>query len=243
MSEIDPYNPLELEALGQALLRELERHPLHPLAGLPRFEGSGIYALYYCGGEDPYAAMGRFNLEHNCRIPIYIGRAKETGARQGLNPFQPVTSPLLWDRVQEHKKSIDHATNLDVEEFAVRVLVVMPIWIPLAEAMAIRIYRPLWNSHLQGFGIHAPGGGRAGQKRSQWDELHPGRRFAAGLKRNESTVRADLVERMRRATQEAVAQASRPASEDTRESTPQPPPPTSPGRRSRSASSPRPRRP
>ena len=243
MSEIDPYNPLDLEALGQSLLKELERHPTRPLSSVPRFVGSGIYALYYCGTKEPYGILGRYNVQNSCRLPIYVGRAKDPGARQGLNPFQPVTTPVLWNRVQEHKKSIDHATNLDVSDFAVRVLVVMAIWVPLAEAMAIRSYQPLWNSHLQGFGIHAPGGGRAGQKRSDWDELHPGRSFASGLKRNEPRSRGDLLERMRRAVQDAVGRAKGSASQGIPESSSQPPSPTELGRRSQSASSPRPKRP
>jgi hypothetical protein len=111
---------------------------------------------------------------------------------------------LLWNRVREHHRSIDDTENLNAADFQVRLLVVMPIWIPLAEAMAIRRYQPLWNSELQGFGIHAPGSGRGLQQRSQWDELHPGRGFAAGLKRNESATPQALLAQMREAAQRGV---------------------------------------
>lgn len=202
MTTIDPYNPLDLEALGLSLIRELERRPAEPLGDLTSFDGSGIYALYYIGSEDPYAELGAFNVEHECALPIYVGRAKEPGARQGLNPFEPVTRPLLWSRINQHRRSIENATNLEVDDFRVSALVCMPIWIPLAEAVAIRRYRPLWNSHLQGFGIHAPGSGRAGQERSQWDELHPGRGFSASLRPNRQG-RA-LLEQTRIAARESV---------------------------------------
>ena len=194
MTQLDPYNPLDLEALGYSLLRHLERQLLHPLGAVEKFPGSGVYALYYRGDAAPYGAMGRFNRA-TCRLPIYIGRAKDPGSRTGFDPLKQIDSPLLWERVQQHKKSIGSTENLQVADFAARLLVVMPIWIPLAEAMAIRRYRPLWNSQLQGFGIHAPGSGRSGQKRSQWDELHPGRVFAAGLKRNERATHSTLLER------------------------------------------------
>jgi hypothetical protein len=36
---------------------------------------------------------------------------------------------------------------------------------------------------VDGFGNHAPGSGRAAQARSPWDELHPGRPWAARLPR------------------------------------------------------------
>lgn len=243
MTDAGAYNPLDLEALGDSLLRELERQRLFQLASVERFRGSGIYALYYQGNSEPYELLGEFNRDHGCRVPIYIGRAKDTGGRRGLSPFEPVTGSLLWERVNHHKRSIESATSLSVEDFAVRALVVMPIWIPLAEAMAIRRYKPLWNSHLQGFGIHAPGSGRSEQKRSEWDELHPGRGFAGALKRNESATRQALLERLREASRVSVEGllASMPP-QDRAELIEQQPPPASPAPRSRSGASPRPKR-
>jgi hypothetical protein len=46
--------------------------------------------------------------------------------------------------------------------------------IATVEAQMIRLYRPLWNSVISGFGIHAPGGGGSGQAPSEWDTLYPG---------------------------------------------------------------------
>jgi hypothetical protein len=243
MPELDPYNPLELEALGQSLLRQLERQPAHPLSQLARFEGAGLYALYYSGRIQQYAAIGEFNRSYGSRIPIYVGRARDPGARKGLDPFRPVSEPLLWQRIKDHRRSIESVSNLDLADFSVRILIVLPIWIPLAEAMAIRQYRPLWNTHVQGFGIHAPGSGRHQQKLSHWDLLHPGRSFVAKLKRNESIARETLVEGIREAADAAVALArSAMILQDIHESKLPQPLPTAPGPRSRSGASPRPKR-
>ena len=128
MTTIDPYNPLDLEALGLSLIRELERRPAEKLSSISAFIGSGIYALYYVGSAPPYDALGEFNRKNDCALPIYVGRAKEPGARQGLNPFEPVTQTLLWSRINQHRRSIEGATNLHVEDFRVSALVCMPIW-------------------------------------------------------------------------------------------------------------------
>ena len=176
MTQIDPYNPLDLEALGGSLIRAMERRPLQRLRSITAFSGSGIYALYYIGSQHPYAELGEFNSLNDCRLPIYVGRAKDPGARQGISPFEPVTEPLLFERVQEHKRTIRTVetsatahTPLKLDDFMARMLVCLPLWVPLAEAMAIRLDRPLWNSSLSGFGIHSPGSGREEQRRSRWD--------------------------------------------------------------------------
>lgn len=197
MTRIDPYNPLELEALGGSLIRALERCPPEPLRSIAKFNGSGIYALYYIGNQYPYAELGEFNRQHDCRLPIYVGRAKDPGARQGISPFEPVTESLLYDRIREHKNSILNIEKskaahvpLVLDEFMARALVCLPLWVPLAEAMAIRIDQPIWNSTLSGFGIHAPGKGRDKQKRSQWDQMHAGRKFAMKLPENGQAAEA-----------------------------------------------------
>ena len=55
------------------------------------------------------------------------------------------------------------------------------IWIPLGENVLIEKFQPLWNRVIDGFGIKTPGKGRAAQKRSSWDALHPGRKFVDKL--------------------------------------------------------------
>lgn len=50
------------------------------------------------------------------------------------------------------------------------------------EASLIRQYKPIWNSCIDGFGNHDPGRERYNQAKSEWDILHPGRRWAERLK-------------------------------------------------------------
>ena len=70
-------------------------------------------------------------------------------------------------------------TNLDLADFSCRFLEVDDIWIPLGESLLIQFYRPLWNSVVDGFGNHDPGGGRYKGASPSWDTLHPGRHWAA----------------------------------------------------------------
>ena len=241
-TRIDPYNPLDLAALGDSLLRHLEQQPAYPLADVPKFLGSGIYALYYCGHAEPYAQLGAYNTEVGCSVPIYVGRARDPGARRGVNPLEPVQKPLLWRRIQDHYRSISDVANLNAEDFKVRALIVMPIWVPLAETAVIRSYRPVWNVLISGFGIHAPGGGRQQQKMSHWDELHPGRSFAKRLKRRQLAIPAFQLARLQAAIADNVAQArqrhelERPPSSSLRRAQ------AGPELRSQSDASPRPRR-
>ena len=46
------------------------------------------------------------------------------------------------------------------------------------EASLIRYYRPIWNVKIDGFGNHDPGSGRYNQAKSEWDIIHPGRKWA-----------------------------------------------------------------
>jgi hypothetical protein len=92
-----------------------------------------------------------------------------------------INDRVLQRRIREHKRSIDQAQNLAVEDFTYRSLAVKPAWIDLAERAVIRHYRPLGNACLDGFGDHNPGRNRDSGERSWWDTLHPGRLWAASL--------------------------------------------------------------
>lgn len=69
------------------------------------------------------------------------------------------------------------------------------VWIPLTESILIEKYRPLWNVALDGFGNHDPGSGRANQKKSPWDTIHPGRDWANKLA-SSSTSKEELLKRI-----------------------------------------------
>ncbi|SRR6266540_2625441 len=171
------YNPLDRTALGRSVEQAILQSPCEPLPPSDPFEGAGLYALYYQGPFPAYQPIARAN----CAVPIYVGRAVPQGAREGNVGLGAPPGRVLFDRLREHANSIRAVENLELSDFRCRYLVVDDIWVPLAEALLIGHFRPLWNGVVQGFGIHGPGGGRRDQARSMWDTLHPGRGFAARL--------------------------------------------------------------
>lgn len=96
------------------------------------------------------------------------------GRKGGLTKDAP-TGHKLGGRLRDHAKSIDQATNLDLSDFFVRHLIIDDIWIPLGENMLIETFKPVWNRVIDGFGNKDAGVRRAGQYKSPWDVLHPGR--------------------------------------------------------------------
>lgn len=184
----DYFDPLSYENLGASIARALEESPVIPLSELDRFDGAGIYALYYTGDYPAYQLLTECNLRMPGSWAIYIGKAEAENARKG-DPAQAhlAVGPKLYNRIMNHKKSIVAASNLRVEDFQVRALAVAPTWIPLAEVVAIRIHNPVWNVMIDGLGNHDPGSGRYKGMRPRWDTLHPGRSWAEKLRpRNES---------------------------------------------------------
>jgi len=86
--------------------------------------------------------------------------------------------------------SIKATTNLRVEDFCIRYLVVTPLWITMAERFLIEEFQPVWNVRIDGFGNHAPGKGRAAMEVPWWDAMHPGRGWAAKLKQTRTSQQA-----------------------------------------------------
>ena len=177
---IDPFNPLDKTNLGASVAEALLEQPVGPLPPNP-FIGAGIYAIYYVGGFETYSDIAQLNREGQYKWPIYVGKAVPAGARKGGFGLGADPGQVLFKRLAEHAKSIEQAKNLDLKDFSCRFLVVEDIWIPLAESLLIETYHPLWNRLIDGFGNHDPGKGRYNQQRSRWDEMHPGRPWAARL--------------------------------------------------------------
>ncbi|MEV6712006.1 Eco29kI family restriction endonuclease [Lentzea sp. NPDC051208] len=163
-----PYNPLDLEQLGESVERRLLLETSVPLTAVPKTIGPGVYAIYYQGDHDLYQPI------KGVVSPIYVGKAVPQGGRKGIVDPSKETS-ALWDRLQEHKHSIEEAGDLDPDDFSVRFLVAVEVFVPLAERVMIQQLRPVWNLVVDGFGNHDPGAGRRNQARPPWDELHPGR--------------------------------------------------------------------
>ena len=185
------YDPLDYENLTINLVRELMVRDPEPLPLQKRFEGSGVYALFYDGDFEPYRSLRSPNADRS----IYVGKAVPPGARKGGQDLD-TSAPKLHSRIGEHARSIDAASNLHIEDFRCRHLVVVPLWINMAERLLIERYQPCWNVCIEGFGLHDPGRGRREGERSWWDTLHTGRPWAEKQKSTRST--GDALDRLRR---------------------------------------------
>jgi hypothetical protein len=194
-----PYNPLEKENLGKSVADSLIKQSPVPLGSVERFSGAGVYAIYYTGDFDTYSKLGVWNTSpDDLNVPIYVGKAVSTGGRKGnVDPDVSAKGTALFSRLDEHRKSLEQATNLEIKDFWCRYLVVDDIWIPLGESLLIQRHRPIWNSLIDGFGNHDPGSGRHKGARPNWDTLHPGRSWAdrcAPSKLTEELIRHHIQE-------------------------------------------------
>lgn len=174
------YNPLDPVNLARSVELTLLQQTAQVLPLEESFVGAGVYALYYQGDFEPYAPI---SAPDGSGPPIYVGRARPAGARTGVEALDAPAGPVLFNRLREHWKSIDAAKNLDIADFRCRYLVCEELFISMGEALLITQFRPLWNRHVAGFGLHDPGAGRHGSERSEWDELHPGRPWYTKMKR------------------------------------------------------------
>ncbi len=199
-----PFNPLDKKNLAMSVAKELLARPLEALPTQP-FIGAGVYAIYYTGKHRPYPlyqSIAVNNPYDQDAEPIYVGKAMPPGARTGGFGLDTNPGAALFHRLREHAMSIQQAKNLSLDDFLCRYLIVDDIWIPLAEALLIDMFAPVWNTVIPGFGNHDPGRGRHKQQRSSWDTLHPGRPWAAMLQPNaksaaeiESSARQELLRR------------------------------------------------
>lgn len=186
------YDPLDYENLTINLVRELMSRGPWPLPLTESFTGPGVYALFYRGSFPVYASVRSETSDH----PIYVGKAVPPGARKGARSTEDAKT--LFGRIVEHSQSIQAARNLSIEDFTCRFLIVVPLWITMAERFLIEHYRPLWNACLDGFGLHDPGKGRHAGEASWWDTLHPGRGWATRLQQTKTAAQAE--ERVRNFT-------------------------------------------
>jgi hypothetical protein len=196
-----PYNPLDKRHLGESVAGMLLAQPLQPLPPPEPFVGAGLYAIYYTGTFPAYKTIARLNSGGAFIQPIYVGKAVPAGARKGGYGLGEDPGTVLYNRLREHAESIQQVKNLELRDFMCRYLVADDIWIPLGEALLIQRFQPLWNGHLDGFGIHDPGAGRYNQKRSAWDVLHPGRAWVERLQpgaRSEADIIASITAFLKR---------------------------------------------
>ncbi|WLQ13313.1 Eco29kI family restriction endonuclease [Hahella aquimaris] len=166
------FDPSAPDVMGRMVAMALLSQPRMRLEDKARFYGSGVYALYYRGEFEPYAPISR--KDH----PIYVGKADPDLA----NARSPIEQGEKLDRrLKEHFKSISKASNLSVDDFECRFLVVVSGWQEAAERYLISLYKPVWNKETKicyGIGKHGDSASTRGNKRSPWDTLHSGRSWA-----------------------------------------------------------------
>jgi len=184
----EAYNPLEKSRLAESVAEALLERDVIPLGSVGKFDGAGIYAIYYAGGLADYQPVAMANREGRYQRPIYVGKAIPPGGRKGGWGLGLASGRVLSKRLGEHAKSIADADGLSVEDFFCRYLVVEDVWIPLAESLLIDRFRPVWNVVLDGFGNHNPGKKRFEGQRPAWDTVHPGRAWASGMQDNVRTA-------------------------------------------------------
>ena len=168
----DLWDPLTYDNLMAGTVAHFEKQGRRPLGDIAGVEGPGIYALYYKGTMVEYQPIS------GGPRPIYAGKAVPKGSRMGSGELD-IDHPALRNRLREHARSVEQVDNLTINEFSYRVLGIVPVWIVFAEQALIKLYKPVWNSCLDGFGKHHQGGRRSETERSWWDTLHPGRSWTA----------------------------------------------------------------
>lgn len=172
------FHSPEFEEFVNDTIRFFNGTPVQPVPPIEKFEGIGVYALYFIGKDSLYNQFHEINrLEYS--QPIYVGKAVPRGWRQGRECSSK--SNELYRRLCDHAKSIAQAENLYIEDFLCRFMILeneASNLIGTVEAALIRHYQPLWNCLIDGFGNHDPGRGRYNQEISEWDVLHPGREWA-----------------------------------------------------------------
>ena len=177
----DPSDPRDAaQLIGEQLLKQ-KRLPLATVAERP-FWGSGVYALYYKGDHPAYKPIS------GTEVPIYVGKADPERDDAASPPEQ---GSMLFRRLREHAKNIqivqDFAETkkppgvhrIALADFDCRSLALHSSFAAASEATLISRFRPVWDDPVcSGFGKHGDSPGTRSNTRSEWDTLHPGRKWA-----------------------------------------------------------------
>lgn len=171
-SFFDPADPRLFGIFAALALIGQERRPLDSV-GDHQFYGSGVYAIYYTGNAELYRPI------RNTETPIYVGKA-DPKSRGAKTPKQQ--GAQLSGRLGEHRRNILKASEtLDIADFECRFLVIASGWQTAAESALIHLFLPIWNKEVKillGFGKHGDSAKTRKNKRSPWDVLHEGRKWA-----------------------------------------------------------------
>jgi hypothetical protein len=178
---LDPSRP---DVAGEVFATKLEKAERVAMAELPRFWGSGVYAIYYSGKHPAYANIA------NKASPIYVGKAEplvpdaKTSEEQGRQLHARLSFHLKNIRTvekyaSEHPELESQGVRLiRAEDFSCRYLVLSSAHAGAVEHILINAHSPPWNSVCDGFGKHGDDSSTRKNTRSEWDTLHPGRPWA-----------------------------------------------------------------
>lgn len=187
------YNPLELGNLAVSLARKFDEQSVLRLAELAQFRGAGVYAIYYGGPFELYKPISEENHKASGSRAIYIGEAGRQGKRKGVGDTEDDPEKWIYDRLENHRTSIEQAKNLELGDFSCRYLIMEDLFIPLCESILLQEHRPLWNMKVEGFGNKHVGESRKDtQQMTKWDLLHPGRPNRAVVERRDYKTYNDV---------------------------------------------------
>jgi hypothetical protein len=179
-SVFDPSNP---KVVGRFVALAMVAQDRHLLSDIPKFYGSGVYAIYYNGSFPAYQPIS------GTETPIYVGKASP-GVSNARTPIEQ--GAKLSGRLNDHRKNIVRAeSTIAIADFEFRSLVVQSGWETAAEDYLIHLFRPIWNSEtniLYGLGKHGDSATTRANKRSPWDTLHPGRAWAAATTEDAKSI-------------------------------------------------------
>lgn len=161
-----------------------EKKHLAKLIDAP-FYGSGVYAIYYHG-----KSCKAYQPLSGTETPIYVGKADPNNAYAETVEDQ---GQALYFRLKEHASNIAK-TNLDLDDFRYRAAAIQSGMQSAVEEFMIRLFRPIWNKEIKicyGIGKHGDSAATRKNKRSPWDTMHPGRKWAAKTKADQM-ARSDI---------------------------------------------------
>lgn len=128
--------------LGEQVAEALFEQDVQPLPS-SRFNGSGVYALYYMGDFPAYEALIEVKKDDQYLCHIYVGKAVSEGGRKDGQCEDGDPGTALYKRLNDNAEPIEADTNLHISDFRCRFLADDDIWISLAESMVIKYFNPV----------------------------------------------------------------------------------------------------
>jgi hypothetical protein len=168
-------DPLFLKSVAKTITDSLLGSERVPLTNISAFDGSGLYAIYYDGKSPLYNDLKLADVDLK-QAPLYIGKAMASIVPTFSNSAAFYSSPL-YRRLMAHVSTLKSARNLQLSDFSCQYSVMADVWALLGADYMLEVYHPLWNTMIEGFGLHLSGASRRGRK-SDWDVRHPGRKWA-----------------------------------------------------------------